>query len=126
MPPCTTRRTATNLKTKNNQNCQTIELNGSLTTKELKKKYSFKLVGGAARGSWGREEMQQGGILRTAAGEGWLVDWAVPHLHVNKPGGTTRERDRPCYPMTLDQVKLKGPVQGNKASKSLSDKTCGG
>ena len=49
-------------------------------------------------GSWGREEMQQGGILRTAAGEGWLVDWAVPHLHVNKPGGTTRERDRPHNP----------------------------
>ena len=37
--PCTTKtRITNNLKTKNNQNCQKIELYGSLTTKELKKK----------------------------------------------------------------------------------------
>ena len=48
MPPHTTkRRTTTNLKTKNNQNCQKIELYGSPTTKELKKKYSSRQVGGA-------------------------------------------------------------------------------
>ena len=48
--PCTTKRSATtNLKMKNNQNCQKIELYGSLTTKELKKKYSLRLVGGAER-----------------------------------------------------------------------------
>ena len=46
MPPHTTkRRTITYLKTKNNQNCQKIELYGSLTTKKLKK-HSFRLVGG--------------------------------------------------------------------------------
>ena len=35
---------------KNNQNCQKIELYGSLTTKVLKKKYSSRLVGGAEMG----------------------------------------------------------------------------
>ena len=53
MPTCTTkRRTTTNLKTKNNQNCQKIKLFGSPTTKELKKKHSFRVVGGAEMGSW--------------------------------------------------------------------------
>ena len=54
MPPCTTkRRTTTNLKTKTKktQNCQKIELYGSLTTKELKKKHSSRPVGGAEMGS---------------------------------------------------------------------------
>ena len=47
LPPHTTkRRTTTNLKTKTNQNCQKIKLYGSQTTKELKKKHSFRLVGG--------------------------------------------------------------------------------
>ena len=49
MPPHTTKRTTTNLKTKNNQNCQKIKLRRSLTTKEVKKKHSFKPVGGAER-----------------------------------------------------------------------------
>ena len=53
MPLHTTkRRTTTNLKTKINQNCQKIELYGSPTTKELKKKHSSILVGGAEVGSW--------------------------------------------------------------------------
>ena len=61
-PPCTTkRRTTTHLKTKNNQNYQKIKLYGSLTTKELKKKHSFRLVGGADMSSPGREDMWQGG-----------------------------------------------------------------
>ena len=38
LPPRTTKRTTPNLKTKNNQNCEKIELYGSLITKELKKK----------------------------------------------------------------------------------------
>ena len=55
--PCTTKRRATtNLKTKNNQNCQKIELYGSLTTKELKK-HSSRLVGGTEMGSLGREDV---------------------------------------------------------------------
>ena len=47
----TKRRTATNLKTKNNQNSQKIKLYGSLTTKELKKKHSSRLVRGAETSS---------------------------------------------------------------------------
>ena len=35
-----------------NQNCQKIELYGSLTTKELEKKHSSRLVEGAETGSW--------------------------------------------------------------------------
>ena len=37
-----------------------------------------------------------------AEGQGWarwqLADWEVPHLHADKPGGTTREQDRLCNP----------------------------
>ena len=52
LPPRTTkRRTTTNLKMKNKQNCQKIELYGSPTIKELKKKHSFRLVGGGEMGS---------------------------------------------------------------------------
>ena len=53
MPPHTTKRTTTHLKTKNNQNCQKIELYGSLTIKKLKKKHSFRLVGWTETGGWG-------------------------------------------------------------------------
>ena len=50
-PHTTKRRTITNLKTKNNQNFQKIELYGSPTTKELKKKHSSRSVGGVEMGS---------------------------------------------------------------------------
>ena len=50
--PHTTKRITTNLKTKNNQNCQKIKLYESLTTKELKKKHSSRPGGGAEMGSW--------------------------------------------------------------------------
>ena len=52
MPPCTTKRRTTNLKTKNNQNCQKSKLYGSPTTKELKKKHSSRPVRGAETGNW--------------------------------------------------------------------------
>ena len=63
--------TTKNLKTKNNQNCQKIKLYGSLTTKELKKKHSFRPVGGAEMGS--REERSHskvaaGGPSKAASG----------------------------------------------------------
>ena len=66
LPPHTTkRRTTTNLKTKNNQNCQKIELYGSLTTKELKKKHSSRPVGGAEMGS--RVERTHGKVVAGGA-----------------------------------------------------------
>ena len=62
LPPHTTkRRTTTNLKTKNNQNCQRIKLYGSPTTKELKKKHSSILVRGAETSSQGEEDVRQSG-----------------------------------------------------------------
>ena len=61
------RRTTTNLRKKINQNCQKIELYGSPTTKELKKKHSSRLVGGAETGSQG--------------GEDWGT-WQTGHSHI--------------------------------------------
>ena len=49
MPPHTSKRRTTNLKTKNNKNCQKIELYGNPTTKELKKKHSLRPAAGADR-----------------------------------------------------------------------------
>ena len=82
------KKNSNKFKTKNNQNCQKIKLYESPTTKELKKKHSFRLVGGAEKGSHGREDMQQGGGWRT----GWRRQWmVVPYLCADKPGGTTGE-----------------------------------
>ena len=68
VPPHTTkRRTTTNLKTKNNQNCQKIKVYGSLTTKEIKKKHSSRPVGGTEMGSW--VEMTRS--KAAAGGLGW-------------------------------------------------------
>ena len=55
----------------NNQYCQKIELYGSLTTKELKKKLSSRLVGGvgmAARVMRTSGKVAAGGLGRVAAG----------------------------------------------------------
>ena len=67
-PHKTKRRTTTNLKRKNNQNCQKIELYGSPTTKELKKKHSSRLVGGMEAGS--RAERTRGKAAAGGPGEG--------------------------------------------------------
>ena len=68
-PHITKRRTTTNLKTKNNQNCQKIKPYESPTTKELKKKHSSGLVGRAKMGSQGGEDSWQGGGWRTWEGK---------------------------------------------------------
>ena len=73
----------------NNQNCKKIELYGSPTTTELKE-HSSRLVGGVEMRSLGGKDTWQGGA--------WQVDQVAPHLHVDKPGGTTGDRDRPCNP----------------------------
>ena len=100
MPTCTTkRRTTTNLKTKNYQNYQKIELYRSLTTKELKKRHSSRVVEEAEMGSQGREDMCQGSGWQTRWGRQWLADGVIPHSHADKPGGTTGEQDRLCHPV---------------------------
>ena len=58
-PHTTRRRTTTNLKTNNNQNCQKIKLYRSPTTKELKKKHSSRPVGGVETGGSGGEDSWQ-------------------------------------------------------------------
>ena len=58
--PHITERGTTNLKRKNNQNCQKIELYGSPTTKELKKKHSSRQVAGAEMGNQDGKYMWQG------------------------------------------------------------------
>ena len=63
--PRKTKKRITNLKTKNNQNCQKIKLYGSSTTKELKKKHPSRLVGGVETGSHGRKDVRQS--------RGWLI-----------------------------------------------------
>ena len=88
LPP---RTTTTNLKTKNNQNCQKIKLYGSLTTKELKNKHSFRMVGGMEMDSRGREDLWQGSSWRAGWVRQQLADWAVPHLCADNQGGTTGE-----------------------------------
>ena len=68
-----------------------MELYGSPTTKELKKKHSSRLVGGAETGS--QAERTRG--KAATGGPGWvrqrLADWVVPNSHADKPGGTTGE-----------------------------------
>ena len=55
VPPRTTKRQTTTIKKKNKtQNWQRIELYGSPTTNELKKKHSYRLVGGAEMGTRGK------------------------------------------------------------------------
>ena len=80
MPPHTTKRKiTTNLKTKNNQNCQKIKLYRSPTTNELKKKHSSGLVGRTEMSSRSRVDTQQGGSFQTRWVRPWLVDQVVPH-----------------------------------------------
>ena len=77
----TTRRTTTNLKIKNKQNCQKIKLYGSPTTKKLKKKHSSRPVGGVETDSQAERtcgKVAAGGV-------------AVPHWSADKPGGTAGE-----------------------------------
>ena len=73
MPPHTTKKRTTNLKTKTKQNWKKIEPYGCPTTKELKKKPSSRPVGGVETGIRGGEDVARW----------WLADWVVPHMHVN-------------------------------------------
>ena len=76
----------TNVKTKNNQNCQNIELYGSPTTKELKKKHSFRLVGEVEMG-WGGKDLWQGGGWWGGQGGGWWTGQS--HICMQITGRTT-------------------------------------
>ena len=107
-PSTIQRRTTKNLKTKNNQNCQKIKLYGCLTTKELKKKPSSRLVGRVETGSWvertcGKAVAGRLGSPTFASGKTGRNNWGARQT-----------------------VQLRVPACGNKASKPLAVKTCGG
>ena len=75
-------------------------MHGSLKTKELKKKHSFRLLRGAETGSQGREDAWQSYGWRNSQVRQWMVNQGRPgggwqtrqsHLCADKMGGTTRE-----------------------------------
>ena len=115
VPPCTTKRTKTNLKTKTNHNWQKIELYGSPTTKELKK-HSSRPVGGVETGSQVERTHRKAVVGGLGQARQQLVDWAVPHSRADEPRGTTGERDRPnnpgfqCKEIKPQSLWLKTPV----------------
>ena len=84
-----------NLNTKK-QNWQKIQLPGSLTTKEIKKKHSYRPVGGVEMGSQGREDSQQGSGWWTQRGGSWWSGWSLNRVWINWE--ETGERDRSCNP----------------------------
>ena len=102
------RRTTTNLKTKNTQNCRKIKLYQSLTTKDLKKKHSSRLVGRAGR-TWSK-----------------VMDWAgeVVAGGVGSPTFVCRKTGRNNWGAT-QTTQPRVPVQRNKASKPLTEKIRG-
>ena len=98
----------TNLKTNNSDNCQKIELYGSLTTKELKKKHSFRLVGGAETGSQGGKDVWQGG------------SWQTGRSHISMKINPEKQLG------SKTDHAAQGSSMQKKASKPLAVKTCGG
>ena len=86
------------IKNKNNQNCQKVQQYGSPSTKNLKKKHSFRLVEGEEMGNWDREDVRQGSGRVSWWVRRQLADQEVTHSRVDKLGGTTGKQDRPCNP----------------------------
>ena len=99
LPHTTKRRTTTNLKTKNNQNCQKIELSGSPTTEELKKKHSTRLVEGSEMSSQGGEDTQQVGS--------WWTKWSYICVWINQEEQLGSETDHTTQGSSMGQESLK-------------------
>ena len=117
LPPCKTKRkTTTNLKTKNNQNWQKMELCGSLTTKELKKKHSSRPVGGVEMGSWAKRTLAK----LAAGGPGEMVACGLCG-----PTFSCRKTWRNNWG-ARQTVQPRVQAWGMKTSKPLTEKTCGG
>ena len=88
MPPHTTKRTTTNIKTKNNQNCQTTQTAWKSDIQRVTEE-TFIHTGRRDRdGQLGGEDVRQGNGWRNGR---QLEDQVVPNLHVDKLGGTTEE-----------------------------------
>ena len=96
------------------ENWQKIELYGSSTTKEIKKKHSSRPVGGAETGSRAERtcsKVAAGGpseMVDCGTGQArlqlaypirwWLADPAAPPSHIDKLGGMAGELSRPSNP----------------------------
>ena len=76
------------------------------------------MVGWEETGTQGGEDALQVGGWWTRWARQQLAEQAVPHSRAGKPGGTTGEWDRPCNPGFQ--------CRGNKTSKPLTEKICGG
>ena len=58
-------------------------------------------------GSWGGEDSRHGSGWCTGWVSQWQAERVVPHLHVDKTGGTTGEQDRPHNPgVQCGEIKL--------------------
>ena len=73
----------TNLKTKYNQNCQKIELYGSPTIKDLKKKFSSRQVNTE---SWGESMLCGGSEVSVAQEQAIPAPGPTTHPRVPAPG----------------------------------------
>ena len=83
-----------NLKTKNNQNRQKIELYGSPTTKEIKKKHSSRLVRGAEMGSQVERTPSKAGAGGPSEVADCGVGWAKLQLASEAAAGGPAATDR--------------------------------
>ena len=100
-PPTTKRRTTTYLKTKNDHNCQQMELCGCPTTKELKKKHSCRLIGGAER-TCGK--VAAGGL--GGRGGGW---WSHICVKINREEQCRSQTDHATQGSSTGKESLKTP-----------------
>ena len=97
LPRTTKRRITTNLITKTTRAARKIELYESPTSTDLKKKHSFRPVGGAEMGNQGGEDAWQG--------SSWQIGWS--HIPI-------WEQDRLCNPGIQHQEKKVSKTSGYK------------
>ena len=87
------KRITTNLKTKNNHNCQKIKLYGNPTTKELKK-HSSRLVEEKETGGQGSEDTTKQWVVdRGREGSDWWTGIFHICMGTNKKEELERETD---------------------------------
>ena len=107
VPPLTTKRATTNLKTKNNQDCQKVKLWKS--DNQGVKEETFILTGRGRDGQAAGAESKRDKVVAGRVGGPTFVR------------GYTWRNNWGARQTTQHRV----PVQGNKASKPLTEKTCG-
>ena len=97
MPPRTTKRRTTNLKTKKQPEVTEYRTVWKSDNQGVKEETFIQTSRRDGDGQLGRSGLTARQQLEDRA-TWWLADWAVPHSRADKPGGTTGEQDRPCNP----------------------------